>query len=127
MFIVSLLQWWYGDGWARQLAYARDRVIGIYDYFSVDLLVKSWVAPFRQISAGTVQGPLQAHWHAFLDRTISRFVGAFMRTILIVAGAIAIVVYGFAGLLAVFAWGLLPLAPFIGLFLAVIGWLPWTA
>jgi len=126
MFILGLLQWWYGDGWARQVVVARDRVISIYDYFSVDLLAKSWFAPFRQISAGKVSGPLQAHWNAFVDRTISRFVGAFMRTILIVIGVASIVMFSTAGVVAVFLWALLPVIPFIGLALAMIGWLPWN-
>lgn len=125
MFIVGLLQWWYGDGWARQLIYARDRVIGAYDYFSIDLLVKSWFAPFRQISAGKVRGSLQVQWRAFVDRTISRFIGAFMRTILIIAGIVVIAAYCVAGVLALFAWALIPFAPLVGLALTLIGWSPW--
>lgn len=127
MFIVGLLQWWYGDGWVRQVAYARDRIAGIYDYFSIDLLARSWFAPFRQISAGKVQGSLEAHWRAFVDRMISRFIGAFMRTILIVAGVISVLVFSFASLIVVALWALLPFAPFAGAYLAFIGWLPWMA
>lgn len=126
MFIVSLLHWWYGDGWARQIAYARNRVAGLYDYFSIDLLIKSWFAPFRQISAGKVQGSLGVHWQAFVDRTISRFVGAFMRSLLIFIGGLTLAVYVIASLLAVALWAALPIFPIIGAVLALIGWLPWT-
>ncbi len=125
MLIVSLLQWWYGDGWARQLIYARDRVIGINDYFSVDLLAKSWFEPFRQISAGRVQGSLSAHWQAFVDKTISRFIGSFMRTLLIIIGCVAILIYGIASVLAVVIWALVPVLPIVGLVFTLIGWLPW--
>ncbi len=125
MFIVGLLEWWYGDGWAKQLVYARDRVLGIYDYFSIDLLAKSWLAPFRQISAGKIQGSLQVQWRAFVDRTISRFIGAFMRTILIMFGCVAIVLFSIASVVAVLLWAVLPFTPLVGLYLAVIGWLPW--
>lgn len=125
MFILGLLQWWYGDGWARQVAGARNRVVGVYDYFSIDLLAKSWLAPFRQISAGKVNGSLAIQWNAFVDRTISRFVGAFMRTILIVIGLTSIILFSIYGAISVFAWGLLPFAPLIGLCLSMIGWIPW--
>ena len=127
MFIVGLLQWWYGAGWARQLAYVRDHIIGVYDYFSIDLLISSWFSPFRQISAGKVQGSLEVQWRAFVDRTISRFIGAFMRTALIVGGIIALMCFSVASIAAVVLWALLPVAPVVGLLLTLIGWMPWTA
>ena len=124
---MGFFQWWYGDGWARQVVYARDKVAGVYDYFSIDLLVKSWFAPFRQISAGKVRGSLQVQWRAFLDRTISRFIGAFMRTLLIIIGAMCLLVFSVGGALAIALWALLPLFPVAGIVLAAIGWVPWTA
>ncbi len=125
MFIVDLLQWWYGEGWARQFLYAKGRALSIYDYFSVDLLVKTWFSPFRQISAQQVDGPLSFRWRAFTDRLISRFIGAFMRTILIIAGLAAIVLYSVAGVVALMVWAIVPFFPVIGLVAGLVGWMPW--
>lgn len=126
MFIIGLLQWWYGEGWARQFYNAKTRLRGLYDYFSIDLLLVSWFAPFRQIDAGAVHGSFAVQWHAFVDKSISRFIGAFMRTILIIAGVIALFCFCIASIVAVLLWAVLPLAPLIGLYLTVIGWLPWV-
>lgn len=125
MFIADLLQWWYGDGWARQVLYAKGRILGIYDYFSIDLLLKTWFSPFRQISAQKITGPLEVRWQAFVDRLISRFIGAFMRTILILTGIVSLVAFTVASAVALVLWALVPLFPFLGAVLAMIGWMPW--
>lgn len=126
MFIVGLLQWWYGAGWLRQFQNANARVRGLYDYFSIDLLVGSWFAPFRQISAGRVQGSLAVQWHAFIDKSISRFIGAFMRTILIIVGVLMLFVVSIGYAMSLLVWALIPFAPLAGLTASIIGWIPWT-
>lgn len=126
MFAVGLLQWWYGLGWKRQLATFKSRLAGVYDYFSVDLLVRSWFAPFRQISAGKVQGPLAVQWHAFVDRTISRFIGAFMRTVIILVGIITILLSVILNFVFLAFWLAAPVLPVIGLVLMLAGVQVWN-
>ena len=87
MIIVWALSWWYGAGWKACLRGLRERLVSSYDYFSIGLLAKTLFAPFRQISAGKVRGPIGLQWRAFVDRLISRFIGAFVRLILIVVGS----------------------------------------
>lgn len=127
MIIAGMLAWWYKEGWRQQVAGLSQRLSGLLDYFSFDLLFRTLFAPFRQISAGPVSGPLGVKIHAFFDRLISQLIGAMVRLFMIIFGSVAIALYGLAGGLVVVAWALVPLLPFIGLTLALAGWLPWSA
>lgn len=123
---MGLLEWWYGAGLVRQLRSYQQAIIGAYDYFSIDLLVRSWFAPFRQIAAGGVRGSLAMQWRAFVDRTVSRFIGAFMRTVLIVIGLIAIAITGVGCVLLTILWLAAPFLPVVGAVLAVVGVHVWS-
>lgn len=124
MFIVGLLSWWYGAGWVAEAKRVRERIASVTDYFSIDLLIKTLFSPFRQISAGRVNGPLAVKWRAFVDRLISRCIGALMRTILIVVGAVTIMVVVIVGGITLVAWLVVPALPLIGGVMMVIGWVP---
>lgn len=115
MQFVAFLRWWYGAGWTDQLDSTRLHLRKINDFFSVSLLAKNLVQPFRQISAESVRGSLDVQFRAWLDRLISRVVGAFMRLIMIIAGLVwllaSIVFYGIWLIL----WPFVPVIPLIGL------------
>lgn len=124
MFIVGLLSWWYGAGWVAEARRVRERIASIADYFSIDLLARTLFSPFRQISAGRVDGPLAIKWRAFVDRLISRIIGALMRTILIVIGIVSITVAAVIGCISLVIWLAVPVLPFVGCVMMFIGWVP---
>lgn len=127
MVIVWALSWWYGAG--LKLRYARflDRLAKTYDYFSIDLLAKTLFAPFRQISAGKVRGPLVVQWRAFVDRLVSRMIGAMIRSIIMIVGSVWITISALLGILMLLGWLVLPFAPVAGIVLMTTGWVPsWT-
>lgn len=126
MFILGMLSWWYGVGWRQRAVLLRERVLGTVDYFSIDLLIRTFFSPFRQISAGKVNGPLGVQLRAFSDRLISRTIGAMIRFVMIVVGSVTIVFHCIIGGLLLLVWAIVPCMPFIGLFLYVMGWIPWS-
>lgn len=126
MFIVGILGWWYGTGWKQRVRMVKERLLGVIDYFSIDLLAGTLFSPFRQISAGKVNGSLNMQLHAFFDRLISRIIGATIRSFMILFGIIAIIVYGVLGGFWLIMWAFIPLFPLFGLLLFVTGWMPWT-
>jgi hypothetical protein len=126
MFIVGILQWWYGRGWGMRVSRLQEKLIGTLDYFSIDLLLRTFFSPFRQISAGKVRGPLGVQLRAFLDRIISRVIGAMIRLVMIIVGVFAIVIYAVLGGLMVAVWGVIPILPVLGIILFVSGWVPWS-
>lgn len=128
MFLVGILSWWYGEGWQARIRIIKERLASSADYFSIGLLITTLFAPFRQISAGSVEGPLVDQVRAFADKLISRFIGAIVRSAILIAGLVVMFVQIIFGGLEIAIWPLVPLLPVIGLIMMVIGWVPqWTA
>lgn len=125
MFIAGMLSWWYKDGWRHRISRLGDKLASTMDYFSIDLLLKTFFSPFRQISAGKVRGPLGVQMRAFFDRLISRVIGAMIRFIMIIVGSLAIMLHAVIGLIGVVLWAFIPVLPIIGIILFVAGWMPW--
>ena len=125
MFIVGLFSWWYGAGWVRCISAVRGGLASIYDYFSLDLLLRTLFSPFRQISAGSVRGPIGMQLRAMLDNLISRVIGAVVRTLVIIIGTITLLVSCLLGLLRIIAWPFIPLLPIVCIVFASQGWVPW--
>lgn len=126
MFIVGILSWWYGAGWRQRFTMLKERLANTMDYFSIDLLARTLFAPFRQISAGKVSGPLSVKMHAFFDRLVSRAIGAMVRSTMIAIGVGAIFIHSILGLITVIAWAFVPFLPLMGILLFISGWIPWS-
>lgn len=121
LLVTELLRWWYGDGLRLRAAMIANRLDGTIDYFSIDLLLKTLFAPFRQISAGTVDGPIGVQMRAMLDQLFSRVIGAIVRLCILIIGGIIIALQCIFSLLLIIGWGLLPLLPIAGAVLSVLG------
>ncbi len=121
MLFVSLFKWWYGAGWVLQARALSVRLDGLVDYFSIDLLAKTLFAPFRQDGVGRVDGPLEVKFRAFLDKLISRILGAIIRTAILLIGLISIALFVVYSALVLAVWFLVPVAPVIGIVLAAMG------
>lgn len=125
MQLVALLSWWYSAGVIRMLHTIQTKFAGLLDYFSIDLLVRTLFAPFRQISAGSVNGPIGLQLRAFLDQLISRLIGGIVRSIVIVIGCIAVLLQAVVSGAFVVLWFTMPLLPIVGLVMMMVGWIPW--
>ncbi len=125
MFIVGLFSWWYGAGWKRCVLAVRDNLLTIYDYFSIDLLLRTLFSPFRQISAGKVRGSIEVQFRAMFDNLISRTIGLIVRSLVIVIGLVVLTVMAIVGLIRVVMWPLTPVFPVICVLFAMMGWVPW--
>lgn len=124
MLIVGFLSWWYSAGWVQRFEMISQRFASTLDYFSPGLLVSTWFAPFRQISAGRVQGSLGMKWRAFVDRLISRVIGGLIRTVLLIAAGVMLVIHSAVAVIELLLWALLPLIPLVGFVLMISGWVP---
>jgi hypothetical protein len=122
---VGILSWWYGEGWKQRVVMQREKLASTMDYFSIDLLLRTFFSPFRQISAGKVNGPLGVQLRAFSDRLISRMIGAMVRLFMIIIGTLAILLYIVIGAAWLIIWAFVPFLPVVGLVLFLAGWMPW--
>ncbi len=121
MLFVSLIRWWYSDGWLQRARGIGVKLDGVIDYFSIDLLIKTLFQPFRQDSVGSVDGSLDMKLRAFADRMISRLLGAFIRSFILLFGLIAIAGYSIFAFAVLLTWAVIPLAPVVGVILAAVG------
>jgi len=124
MFLVGILSWWYGDGWRQRFALIKARLGRTGDYFSIELLLSTLFSPFRQISTGSVSGPLAVQMRAVFDRLLSRLIGALVRTAVLIVGVFVIGAQIVTGVIILALWALIPLFPVISLIASVIGWVP---
>jgi hypothetical protein len=121
MFIVGLVSWWYGAGWRQRVSFASERLASVYDYFSVDLLLRTMFSPFRQISAGSVKGPIGVQLRAWFDQLISRTIGFFVRTMIIMVGSITLFLTACLQVVFIALWGIVPLGLLVGIIMAITG------
>ena len=127
MLIIALISWWYGAGWRRQASLSGERLASTMDYCSIDLLLKTLFSPFRQISANShVDGSISAKFQAWLDKLVSRFIGALVRTIIILTGVLVLLATSIYGIFLLAIWPVVPFLPILGLILSIAGWMPWT-
>ncbi len=126
MHLLAFVSWWYGLGWLDQVTLVRGRFTRATDRYSLLLLVRTLFSPFKQLDAnnGGRRG-LDAQFRAWVDRLVSRCIGAMVRSFMLVVGLIVLI---FEAMLACFRlamWPVLPLTPLLGLMLMLTGWIPW--
>lgn len=120
--IGGLLQWWYVGGWRIYVVGLGERLHNSADFFSIGILFKTLFAPFRQISAGTpINNSLDAKFHAFLDRLVSRIIGAIVRIFIIIAGVLVLTMQAVLGVIMAILWPFIPLLPIVCIVLMVAG------
>jgi len=124
MFLVGIISWWYGHGWQGQFSRVRRQLTATADLFSIGQLFSTLFSPFRQISAGRVNGSLAVMARAFFDQLISRVIGAFVRLFTILVGCIVLVVQAIYEVFSLIVWMIIPALPVIGLLMVAIGWVP---
>ncbi len=121
MFLVGIFSWWYGEGFVLRAKLFKDRLKSSADFFSIGLLLSTLFEPFRQISADRAGGSIKIQLQSFFDRLLSRFIGAFMRILMILVGIIVMFLQGLFGCLVMVFWLILPFLPVAGLIATLIG------
>ncbi len=126
MLVAAFVAWWYGGGWSLQMSEVAAQFRRTADFFSIGLLLKTLINPFKGISGEVPsQGPLGVMARAWFDRQLSRAIGAVIRLFTVLAGGLVILAVSLAGALRLIIWPLLPLLPPVLAVLWLIGWVPW--
>lgn len=121
MVIWLCLRWWYTAGW--QWAFERgviQRLQWCNETFSITGLLKTLFAPFKQNQASG-RGSLEMRFRIMIDNLVSRLVGFFARSFIILAGGIAALFVLITGLVFVAIWPLIPVTLPVALILMVAG------
>jgi hypothetical protein len=121
LLVTELLKWWYTAGLRQRAQKISLRLDGTIDYFSMGLLLKTLFSPYRQISAGKVDGPLEVKMQALIDKLFSRVIGAFIRLILLIIGGVTIGLIAILSIAMIILWLAAPIVPIVGLALSLMG------
>lgn len=113
MLFMEFFSWWYTSGWGKFSKSTRNRIIEVWNIFSIPILLRTMFAPWKRIQTNPGKS-LQSHMQALLDNIISRFVGFSIRILTIIAGLVCIFLMCIFYVAAVVAWPFLPVSiPFL--------------
>ena len=122
MIIWLGLRWWYSAGWYWVIKRSIiERSLHVLEVFSVKEMTSTLFAPFRQTFTNAADGSIGDKLRAFLDKTISRFIGLIIRIVIISAGIICLIFVLVFALIVIIFWPLVPLMPFISIILVITG------
>ncbi len=122
MLVVGFLQWWYLRGWTDFIHKMLSGLRSLADGFSITLLLKTLVAPYKQISAyGSGRESIQAQISDFFDKLLSRVIGMILRIMIILIGIAVILLDILVSGIAILLWPLLPIMPFVCIILTIMG------
>lgn len=120
------MRWWYGSGWLDQVGLVRLRFARTADFFSIGLSLRTLAQPFKQIDADKSRnGSLDVMLRSMFDQLFSRGVGLVVRSILIVAGSVALGFELLIGGARLALWPFIPALPLLFLPVSMSGWIPW--
>lgn len=118
-FLPFYAKWHYTEGFKDLYLNWKSFVAFVLHFFSLGLLVKTWLAPFGRLDEEYNKGfDAEAYFETLVANTLMRVVGALMRTVVIVIGLVVLLLVVVLGPIAFILWTLLP---FIILFLFVFG------
>jgi hypothetical protein len=110
MLFVAFMRWWYGAGWINTLDQSRAQLSAFTRNFSVVILLKTLFAPWKQLDAFSVQGRgFDARLRAWLDKSISRFIGFLVRSLTLWAALFGLLILLLYRLAWIIFWPCLPL------------------
>ncbi len=107
MLFISFMKWWYGAGWILAWKRLGQRIDSVSRGFSIKLLFRTLFSPWKRVTANKGRG-LDAQIHAGLDNLVGRVVGFSVRSIVLLAAGVAILVTAIFGFILLIAWPLLP-------------------
>jgi hypothetical protein len=105
--IFEMLRWWYVTGWLQATHRIGEWTKSVERTFSIKLLARTLFAPWRRIISVSGRS-FDDKMRAALDNFVSRCVGFFVRSGVLIVAAIATFVTFTASVLMVGIWPLLP-------------------
>lgn len=103
------IEWLYLDAPKSYFGYIGQIIFGLYEYFSIELLAKTLLAPYRHDTVDLRRLPIRFWAQAIGSNLVSRGIGFILRFFVISAGFLTIAVCGIASVLFLLLWYILPL------------------
>lgn len=119
-FLGDIFGWWYSRGIKDFFVYLKALLIKITDIFSVKLLLRTFLSPWKRDITPLEGLPFNMVLRVIVFNLISRLIGAFIKTIILFLYVIAATFYCFIAIALVFVWLFLPLIVLGGFILGII-------
>jgi len=117
--ILQFWAWYYSGAIKSLLNIWKNFIIFVREYYSIPLLLRTLVAPWRRDITRRPRGfDIKKLFEALSFNLISRSIGFFMRSMTIIIGSVCLLGVIILGALALIIWLILPV---VLLFLIVIG------
>lgn len=118
--LVQYFQWHFYDMSKTLFRIWKDFLWFNANYFSVPLLLKTFLSPWHKYSWQRSRGfDLWEYIEVAIGNLFSRTIGALIRFFLIIAGILTEILIFFAGAIVIFLWIFLPLLFILGLGLGI--------
>lgn len=125
MLLASFFKWWYGAGLKNRFHRLTDQVLKTSDFFSIDLLLRTFFQPFRMIDSQKLKkGALEDKIRNWFDRLISRLIGAMLRFGVLLVGMVALLMRVAYSVLVMILWLFVPILPAACVVLFILGVAP---
>ncbi len=118
--LILWINWQFFDAPRNILKAWRNFLAFNLSYFSVPLLLRTLFSHWRKFQWSYGRGfDLGRYIYVFFSNFISRFLGAIMRSFLIIFGLITETIIFFAGIFVFFSWLFLPIFLILGLWFGI--------
>lgn len=118
--LARYLVWQFSDIPRALLAAWKNFLWFNLNYFSIPVLLKTYFSHWRKYSSSYGKGfNIGRYFETLVFNTMSRIIGAILRTFLIIIGLIAEIVLMFFGAIIMAAWIVSPVILIFGLFLGI--------
>lgn len=105
---VLFIEWIFYRAPASFLRTVRDVSVGLFYYFSIPILFGSLFAPWRRDATPLENAPAGLWGQIILNNIISRIIGFFVRSVTILIGLFAILVWNLGVVIFFIGWYGLP-------------------
>ncbi len=121
MLMLDFFQWWYKKGFFDFLNRIKTSIVMVFDFFSIDILLKTFFQPFKLIDNEAYGNNFPAQVKASADRLFSCVFGAVIRFFTLIFGFLILLVYLIFDLALILVWLIAPILPVACLILFIFG------
>ena len=118
MIAANMISWWYSLGRGIFIGKIFEKMRGTVDFFSFSTIFRTLFAPFKQFSANETEG---SRLSVAFDKLFSRIMGFIVRVGILIVGVVVLILQFVVSLASIVAWPILPVAPFLGIILTIVG------
>lgn len=114
-FLGDIFGWWYSKGIRDFFIYLKAIFLKITDIFSVKLLLRTYLSPWKRDISSTEGLPLNQVFQVILFNLTSRLIGFIIKTIILFIYLVVLIVFFALSSSLIFIWLFLPLITILGI------------